>query len=72
MRITFTVTAEIDPRWILAEVEKSPNFSVDLLRTISARMRSEKVEECENALADALMYKDGIVAGSVTVQRGEA
>jgi len=63
MRITFTVTAEIDSEWLLREA---------LRRTIpSGRIEGKKITECQYALGDALMHKDGIVAGSVTVQRGE-
>ena len=68
MRITFTVTAEIDPTYIERQVLKllrSETFEEIIESRIKDRIRID----CDNALADALMYKDGIVAGSVSVQK---
>ncbi len=67
MRITFTVTAEIDPAWLYTQTAPRIGIDHDAARAILRR----KIDECENALADALMHKDGIVAGSVTVELGE-
>ncbi len=61
MRITFTVTAEIDPEWLQQKAFQVNTIRMDLL--------AKKTAECENALADALAHKDRIVAGSVTVQK---
>lgn len=66
MRLTFQVSVEIDPEWI---ERRAAAYAVnyDLRRQVRLKLEND----VENALSDAVIHKDGIVAGSVRVVRTE-
>lgn len=71
MRLTFQVSVEVDKHWIeRIAAQRSVTQGYHPSHT-PGRLLGQMAGEIENALSDAVIYKDGIVAGSVRVVRSE-
>lgn len=67
-RLTFQVSVEVDPHWVN---RRAATIAVqyDLADNTRQQVRNRLTSDIENALSDAVIHKDGIVAGSVRVLR---